>query len=316
MPVPGKKRNTRQGKPSQAKQTKTVVKNDSNGANNRKTLREYAYIPGSDRYIAAASLPSGYQEQVEATNETINEYHLLRSKEFAQTYAYNLAEYSQELVAAKKKGRKSAQLGAWGIQNKGLYCAELTDKIMDETIQETGFSEYGKFTECKNRNHCPTVAATFQKRCKQKGIIGGFCDIRSTVKQNQANGDPYACYVAIVDSVGNVSGSGLHQVIIAPKLDKGGNVVMGQDGSPKMAVYSFNNERITDLESYKGVGCIYSITDYAKSQIYEEINKDPQKLKEIEQYVRDQKRSLPSKFNMNSPVASLLVSKREGHSMG
>ena len=211
-----------------------------------------------------------------------SQYNAMRSQEFAKEFAKNLRQYYNELTTTPNKVNKLRQ---WNIRNTGLYCAELSDKIFDQTVTGTGFSEYRGVTNCSNRNSCTAVARDLYNRCQSCCVEGGYTgNIRDKIKELQ-NENPYGCYLAIVGSQGNVSGSGLHQVMIAPTLDANNNFVMGSDGKPKMSVYSFNNESIKPLDNYNRSGTIYNLCNFAGDNALRQVENGTLTLEQINLYV-------------------------------
>ncbi len=214
------------------------------------------------------------------------EYNNLRSKALAKGLAADLTRYNNELKAnSGSKEQKHGKLKDWGVRNLTLYCAELTDKIFDRCVQSLGLSEFMGVTDCSNRDYCPTVAKDLHARCVESLTEGGYAvSIKDRIKDLQDK-DPYGCYIAIVDSKGNVSGSGLHQVMIAPTLDENGEFIIGGDGKPKMSVYSFNNESIKDLETYNKSGTIYNLCEFAQDNALEQVRMGTLTPDMIRQYV-------------------------------
>lgn len=261
---------------------RNIISNDSNrGVLPRLTFQD----PSPEKYLAYVQTKTEHITDFDA--DYFAEYNRLRSREFAQEFSYNLRRYSLDLQA--HKGNKVQRLRSMGIRNTGLYCAELSDKIFDETVSNVGFSEYQGVTSCSNRNYCPTVAKELYQKCQDCNISGGYAShIREQIKTLQDE-NPYGCYLAVVDSKGNVSGSGLHQVIIAPTIDKDGEFVMGDDGKPKMSVYSFNRESITDLESYNKGGVIYNLCDFAEDNALHQIQKGELTPEQIKNWVDSRK---------------------------
>lgn len=228
----------------------------------------------------------------------VDKFNKLRSMEFAGEFSYNMSEYNEKL---RKSGKDKVRLlKDWGIKNLGLYCAELTDKILDETIRNLGFSEYRDVVSSSNRNFCPTVAEDMYRKCKEHDVSGGYTSAIKTKIREMQKSHPYDCYLAVVDSKGNVSGSGLHQVMIAPALDDNGDFIMteitveGKNGKattqkvPKMAVYSFNNESVQDLDSYNKAGAIYNISGFARKNVMRKVENDgfsDKEMRDIKTYV-------------------------------
>ena len=131
--------------------------------------------------------------------------------------------------------------------------------------------------------------------CKQHPEIGGgYVNIQSYIAEIQKH-DPYCVIDTVVPSNGNISGSGLHRVTIAPTIDKSGNVVMDEKtGLPKMTVYSFNRASKTPLESYvksawgQSHGFCINMNDYARHNLKEEYQKDSEKTQEdINRYLAE-----------------------------
>ena len=230
------------------------------------------------------------------------EYNNLRSKEFAKGLAGDLKSYNQELKAnSATKEQKQQQLKSWGIRNLTLYCAELTDAIFDKCVKKLGFSEFEGVANCSNRDYCPTVAHDLHQRCIENFADGGYASsIKDRIKELQDE-NPYGCYIAIVDSKGNISGSGLHQVMIAPTLDENGEFIMGEDGKPKMSVYSFNNESIKDLETYNKSGTMFNLCEFAQDNALRQVENGYLTPDMIRQYV-DNARGEPFKENQRVPT--------------
>lgn len=276
-------------------------------AHNRAMLATYTFNEVSpEQYLAYQQNRTNRVADFDV--EAFSQYNDLRSQEFAREFSANLRDYNQELRASPNKNR---QLQQWGVRNRTLYCAELTDMICDESARNLGFSEYSNVTACRNRDYCPTVAMDLHQRCRDCCVEGGYTgSIKSKIKELQEE-NPYGCYLAIVGSQGNRSGSGLHQVMIAPTLDENNNFVMDDDGKPKMSVYSFNNERITDLNNYNKDGTIYNLCEFAEDNALRQIENGTLTPAQIQQYVETH--GLPMQNQQNEQTAPGIVAQNGGN---
>jgi len=252
------------------------------GKANRSMMKNYTYIPTDYE----KSLPSNLAEE---KKDAYVSYSNAVTKEFCIEFARDLDEQvdnargNGHLEGKENKKKRNAHekryLKNLGVPSVGLHCETTPAYIAktDTIPQVQGafiFEDHPQTAACVANND-----KNYEMCCKNPEIGGGYVNIKEYVAEVQQK-DPYCVIDTVVPSTGNVSGSGLHRVTIAPSIDENGNVPLDDETKlPKMTVYSFNHANKTALDEYSIThGVCFNLNDYARHNLKEEYQKNPEKI--------------------------------------
>ena len=259
------------------------------GKANRRALPTYTYVPTD----YAQALPSNLDEKNKTSYVS---YTQAVTKEFCIEFARDLDEKvdnargNGNLEGRKNKSKRRAHekkyLRKLGVPSVGLHCETTPTFIAkNDTIPQVQgayiFKEHPQESGCVTNND-----KNYEMCRKNPEIGGGYVNIKEYVAEVQQQ-DPYCVIDTVVPSTGNVSGSGLHRVTIAPTIDENGDVVIDPETNlPQMTVYSFNNASKTNLGDYQIThGVCFNLNDYARHNLKDEYQNNPVNTQEqIDEY--------------------------------
>lgn len=200
--------------------------------------------------------------------ERLNTYIDGRQKDFAMSLSADLAGNIEAVRDGKKRGRKAATLrDLFGSVNNRFYCSIGGLRTIEELSKREGYMEYDFLLKCINNPHsCLSVidglSQYYGDNCKTTNI-------KKTLAEQQAM-NPNSVFIVLLNSTAN-SSSGKHFVIVTPEF--AADSVVYADNNPKLKVYGFNSEVITDPETYfvgtRNCGHVYNLTEMGRDKLIE-----------------------------------------------